>query len=681
MSTLADVTKRLEEINSDGVRQRDDIVAGLELVAETIQNAGMSQEQVLENARHQAKMLELLEGIKNGQKGGKGGDGGDAGDGGNIGLMGGLLGAALGGLVGAIMGYVKAWKTMMKAIMPNKLIEVANKTMSSITNFFRSIGDRFGSFVKRIADIFKSDGPVGKVAGFLGRLGDTIADFFKPITEAVSKMKGTGQGISKIFAPITNGIKSFFGFFGRIGSSLSGFTTMFKAVAGVMSKIFYPLTIILTLWDTVKGAIAGFMENGIIGGIAGAIEGFFTSLVTVPLDMIKGAIAWVADMLGFDKAAEFLNSFSFTDLFKGMMDSVVDFIKGIPDIVVNAFNASVEYVGGLFSEIGTWFSDNLITPISEAFTTYVKDPIMGAFEFIGGILNDYLIEPISSAFTAMRDWFGSIFDPVISFLEDFGIPEISWDLPVIGKVGIGPWYPFRGEGSDTGSSHVSSEDSITTETMEGSDGSFESTQASNSYIKSVGSHFDATGDETVLTDDVTSIMVNSMNERETNDGSSFAANSAFLEFNTRTGESSYNGESVSKGVYRAGKRAAETGGTADDVELAMARAAAYDQLSWWNAAKALAGSDPIELLAEQEGKSFSVADLVPGAGAGAESGSTINNDSVAIADANRDAQTAGGNTNVVAPTTNNVNNQTVAGPRRSARNQDPTANLAFSPVG
>ena len=48
MSTLADVTARLEQINGEGVRQRDDIVAGLELVAEAIENSGMSQEQ---NAR------------------------------------------------------------------------------------------------------------------------------------------------------------------------------------------------------------------------------------------------------------------------------------------------------------------------------------------------------------------------------------------------------------------------------------------------------------------------------------------------------------------------------------------------------------------------------------------------------------------------------------------------------
>src|SRR6056300_1099200 len=472
MSTLADVTARLEQINGEGVRQRDNIVAGLELVAEAIENSGMSQEQMLENARHQAKMLELLEGIKNGQKGGKGGsEEGDAGAG-NIGLMGGILGAALGGLTGAIIGYAKAWHDMIKTLMPNKMLEIGRNAMASVRNFFAMVGERFGAFMKRVGDLFKNDGPVGRVAGFFANIGAKIADFFKPITNAIGKMKGTGEGLSKIFKPISDGFGRIMGFFRTIGSSLSGFGTMFKAVSKVMAKIFYPLTIILTAYDTVKGAIEGFAEDGIIGGIFGAFEGLVTSLITIPLDMIKGAVGWVAGFLGFDGIKESLDSFSFTDLFTGLMDTVVDFVKSIPDIVVNAFNSAIEYVGNLFSEIGTWFNDNLITPVSEAFTTYVYDPIMSAFSFVGQILNDYLIEPIANAFNGVKDFFAGIFEPIISFLEDFGIPRIAWDLPVIGEVGIGPWYPFRMSGSDEGISKVSASDTSNTEVIEGSDGTF-----------------------------------------------------------------------------------------------------------------------------------------------------------------------------------------------------------------
>jgi len=235
-------------------------------------------------------------------------------------------------------------------------------------------------------------------------------------------------------------------------------------------------------------------------------------------------------------------------------------------------------------------------------------------------------------------------------------------------------------GSDEGVSSISASDNISTETIEGSDGTFSSTETMNSYGKSLGSHYDATSGESILQDDVTQIMVDSSRAVETQDGSSFEANSAFLEFNTRTGVSTYNGEEIGKDIYRAGKRAAETGGSADEVEMAMARAEAYNRLSWWNAAKALAGNDPIELLEEQEGQRINPQDLVPGLGTARESGQSIDGNSIAVADMRGEGSGSGNNT-VVAPTTNNVNNQTVASPRRPARNQDPTAAYAFSQVG
>lgn len=646
MSTLADVTARLEQINGEGVRQRDDIVAGLELVAEAIENSGMSQEQMLENARHQAKMLELLEGIKNGQKGGTGGDGGD-GESGNIGLMGGLLGAALGGLTGAIIGYAKAWRDMIKVIMPNKMLEVARNAMNSMRNLFSAIGERFSNFMKRVTDLFKNDGPVGKVGSFFASIGTRIADFFKPITDAIGKMKGTGEGLSKIFKPISDGFGKVMGFFKTIGSSLSGFGTMFKAVAGIMAKIFYPLTIIMTVYDTVKGAIEGFSEDGIVGGIFGAFEGLVTSLITVPLDMIKSAVSWVAGFFGFENVEQALDSFSFTDIFSSVIDGVKEFVLMIPQYIMQGFN----WLGEQMSKIGDFIYENLLAPILETF-------------------NDLIVEPLGNLFAPLGEWFSGKMRMLMGFLEDFGIPEISFDIPIYGAVTLGPWYPFRQEGSDEGTTALEAETTTSSVSTQSSTGESSESESFRDYIRSTGS---ITGMDGEYTEDMTVVSVS---DSTTTDGN-YQANDAFLTFNARTGESRYNGEDVSKDVYMAGKMSAMEGGTTADIELAMARAEAYNQLSWWNSAKALAGSDPIELLAEQEGQAFTVADLVPGA----STGSNIDTDSVAVADANRDAQTGGGNTNVVAPTTNNVNNQTVASPRRSARNQDPTANLAFSPVG
>lgn len=581
MSTLADVTARLEQINGEGVRQRDDIVAGLELVAEAIENSGMSQEQMLENARHQAKMLELLEGIKNGQKpGGAGGEGGDAG---NIGLMGGILGAALGGLTGAIIGYAKAWRDMIKAVMPNKMLEIGRNAMNSVRNFFNMVGERFSNFMKRVGDLFKNDGPVGRVASFFGDIGTKIADFFKPITEAIGKMKGTGDGLAKVFKPITDGFGKVMGFFRTIGSSLSGFGVMFRAVATVMGKIFYPLTIILTAYDTIKGVIEGFTEDGIVGGILGAVEGFFTSLVTVPLDMIKSAISWVAGALGFERAEEVLDSFSFTDVFSSVIDSIKEFIFAIPGYIVSGFD---------------WLSEQMST---------IGDAVMEGVTVISDAFNEYIIDPIKGMFDRIKGFFSDMADQIIGFVSNLGIPAITFSIPLYGDVTLGPWYPFRDE-SQAETAAISGN--------LGHSGGVENTK-----------ELDNGGLTNIVARDSAGATVAERNR--------YAM-----------------GDIVVEGINQRG----DSYGSVTGLKTGETRQFSGD-VSNQDMLRIIAGVQPEPV------------------------GDYINNDSVAIADANRDAQTSGGNTNVVAPTTNNVTNQSVAGPRRSARNQDPTANVAFSPVG
>lgn len=570
MATLADLVEVIKETNADALKQRDDQIAGLEMIAEAIEASGLSQEQMLEQARQQAKMLALLESINKGQKvtpsGGKEEGSEDSG----IGFLGGVLGLALGGLVGAIAGYAKAWKTMMNAIMPTKLTELAARTMDSLRGFFKTVGDGFGKIISRLKSVFASDGQIGKIGQFFGRIGTAVSDFFKPLTDAFKSMRSTGSAmgtaISKIFAPITSGISKIFGFFRTVGSSLSGFTTMFKGAAKVFSKIFYPLTILMTVFDTVSGAIEGFTEGGIIGGIGGAVKGLFNSLITVPLDMLKGATAWVLDMFGFDKAAEWLSSFSFTDLFNGMIDGIVSFVNSIPEYVGAAFDSAVATVSDWFAGIGNFFSD--------------------------------------------------LFDPVLEFFSGFGIPAIGFDIPLYGPVEFGPWYPFKGEDE--------------TPTTGGG----------------------ATSGTPMTSDPLV------------------AASSPFMDTAAGT---TFNGVQITPEQAEAG-RSAEAEGTS--VELAMARAAAYERLSWWNTGLALAGADPILLLREQEGDSFNMQDLIPQAPSTPDIGTA----SVDVADAQRGGGAgASNNVAVSAPVINN-NNTTVQRAPQPIRNGDPSNARYMIPV-
>ena len=121
----------------------------------------------------------------------------------------------------------------------------------------------------------------------------------------------------------------------------------------------------MTLWDTVKGAIEGFEKEGIIGGIKGAIKGFFDSLIFAPIDMIKNATAWILGVFGFDKAEKFLKSFSLEKTFNEVIDAIfspIETIKNIFTKIIDFFkNIEIPAIDlPLIGKIGPWkpFSDS-----------------------------------------------------------------------------------------------------------------------------------------------------------------------------------------------------------------------------------------------------------------------------------------------------------------------------------
>ena len=81
----------------------------------------------------------------------------------------------------------------------------------------------------------------------------------------------------------------------------------------------------MTAFDTIMGAIDGFkgtdgnIVQKILGGLGGAIKGFM-KLVTVPLDLVKSLISWIAGKFGFTEFEKLLDGFSFTELFGKAVD-------------------------------------------------------------------------------------------------------------------------------------------------------------------------------------------------------------------------------------------------------------------------------------------------------------------------------------------------------------------------
>lgn len=274
--------------------------------------------------------------------------------------LGGLLAGlaiAIGAVIGVIRGQLAAIKTFIKALTPNVLIE---KIRKAITSFVAGLSMGFDLLKASLME------RLNRVGRFLTGVFDDVIKFFAGESRLFSGLKNVFTTLFQPFKDIFSGLKNvlttlfqpfkeLFGMvkgllagpfgmaadlFSGIGKTLSSFGAMVGKVAGIVGKIFLPLTIIMTVWDTVKGAIAGFEEDGIIGGIAGAIKGFFNSLIFGPIDMLKDATAWVLGFFGFDKAKEFINSFSFEKTFTKVIDAIfspVDTLKKLLDGVVSFF--------------------------------------------------------------------------------------------------------------------------------------------------------------------------------------------------------------------------------------------------------------------------------------------------------------------------------------------------------
>jgi hypothetical protein len=89
-----------------------------------------------------------------------------------------------------------------------------------------------------------------------------------------------------------------------------------------------------------------FMDK-LIAGLGGFVKGFM-KLITVPLDLLKEAIAWVAGALGFDDFETMLDGFSFTDGFGEIVDAVVGFVQSVKDSIADTVKGAINSLGGMF---------------------------------------------------------------------------------------------------------------------------------------------------------------------------------------------------------------------------------------------------------------------------------------------------------------------------------------------
>lgn len=182
-----------------------------------------------------------------------------------------------------------------------------------------------------------------------------VLNIFKAIPKAfggisrliTSTIPGGGGGLMKIFNPL----KTFFSTFGQI-------LPKFFALGKVFGRLLFPITLFFSLRDIVSGALAGFEKykdegfvEGLIGGLLGGIGGLAQGLIGLPLDLLKSAVSWVAEKLGFENFSEILDSFSFEELIGGLFDKITDGVIAIVDFFKELFSNPKEALSGLATKV------------------------------------------------------------------------------------------------------------------------------------------------------------------------------------------------------------------------------------------------------------------------------------------------------------------------------------------
>jgi uncharacterized protein YggT (Ycf19 family) len=308
-----------------------------------------------------------------------------------------------------------------------QVVTFVDGIVDTIKSKITRVGGAIASFFEESVTKFKKyfsffeDSKIGQTLKSIGTfISDVVGKFVAPFKDAFSALSGDGV-VMKI-------IKSIKDFFGGIGEYFGKFAKVFGAVSKIVSKIFVPIQIIMGIFDTVSGAIDGFKKEGVLGAIQGGITGLINGVFMSFFDLVKDGISWILSAIGFDDAAKFLDSFSFSDLFASLMDKIFHPIRTLQE----AFD-------GL--DLGALIFD----PMAKAWT-YLNESLGGIPQKIVDNIDLYIIQPLANIFAPVTNMFKEMAGKVIGFFKDFSIPGVSIKIPFKDDpLKIGPWYPFKGD--------------------------------------------------------------------------------------------------------------------------------------------------------------------------------------------------------------------------------------------
>lgn len=412
---------------------------------------GDDVELLREEVKREMEVIELLREIRDntagmGQPQRREEDDGDSGNSiASIGAAAAAVGAALGAGAGIILGQLKAiaatfetffprtteairrqmrlLRVFFKRTLPRQITAVVDGIVDVFRNFRTNISARFIRFADAVGDIFR---PAGNILKSFGAAFARIGALFAPITKLFTGAGETLKSLSQFKMPKLDfpGGKAFTDALETVGKFIRQVGSVFARVATVIGRLFAPLAIVLAVFDSVTGAIDGFTKDqgGIISkifaGLEGGISGLVVGLIGMPLDLLKSGLAWIAGKLGFENAQATLNSFSFSDFIRELINIPFNLVRKTIDGIKNLFTKEDGSFG--LPSLSEYIGTVLAAPF-ELFR-FVLSKIAALFGFDAAAekldsipLKERFIEVIQTAIDSIMNFFTSMVDKIKAF--------------------------------------------------------------------------------------------------------------------------------------------------------------------------------------------------------------------------------------------------------------------------
>ena len=217
---------------------------------------------------------------------------------------------------------------------------IVDTVTGTVKNFTGGIFTKIGSFFKNIqpkflTDIIDAGADALKSFKMSGgtRVFSSIGDMFKSVSGIGDTLMSPIKSVMNFF-PGGGAAKGGGGIISKILGFLLPFGDIFKNFAKFGAKLIAPLNIILGIFDAgfeAKDAVEksdGFFAS-LLNGIIGALGGFIDGAVLSLLDLVKDGVSWVAGKFGFEEIEKSLDSFSFSEIFNNILDSIYAFVNKI----------------------------------------------------------------------------------------------------------------------------------------------------------------------------------------------------------------------------------------------------------------------------------------------------------------------------------------------------------------